>query len=273
MASPAEEKLEFKPENSSSPEEQLVKFSAFVEKKFEKLQATIKQSHEQNQKMHGRIEALQKQVTDLKEMMNNFKESSAKPKKVRTVEKTFTRSGRGKKSPRVTTAPRRTRPLKTRRPVGRAPKGKKWDYDNGTWVDIEPEEAVADKKPTGTTSRPGKKNRRRGDSTEKKHVLSIVDGNLKKEMQSAVKRAALANLNPRKRPRVDTVPTPGSFITPSAPSPSYYKRPRGAPPKGKTWNYRTGEWIDGVDNDEDSAAIDKDYLETQAMILAAGGSI
>mmetsp|Transcript_10688 Transcript_10688/g.15937 ORF Transcript_10688/g.15937 Transcript_10688/m.15937 type:complete len:81 (-) Transcript_10688:298-540(-) len=48
-------------------------------------------------------------------------------------------------------------------------------------------------------------------------------------------------------------------------SPPLYKRPRGAPPKGKTWNYRTGEWVDDG-CDQSSTIDDADYEAAKKLM-------
>eukprot|EP00467_Chlorarachnion_reptans_P017408 CAMPEP_0114525072 /NCGR_PEP_ID=MMETSP0109-20121206/22211_1 /TAXON_ID=29199 /ORGANISM="Chlorarachnion reptans, Strain CCCM449" /LENGTH=197 /DNA_ID=CAMNT_0001706593 /DNA_START=177 /DNA_END=770 /DNA_ORIENTATION=- len=133
------------------------------------------------------------------------------------------------------------------RPVGRAPRGKKWDYDSGGWVDLTEDDLNP---PLGMN----------GDHS---YMMPSMSSSSK----------------PRKKQR--TKMDKSKKISQASPFAPYYKRPRGANPKGKAWNYQTGEWVDNTVNSNTntnkyelsshgvgmSGSDDKDYAEAQRMIL------
>eukprot|EP00472_Partenskyella_glossopodia_P014069 CAMPEP_0197528210 /NCGR_PEP_ID=MMETSP1318-20131121/24306_1 /TAXON_ID=552666 /ORGANISM="Partenskyella glossopodia, Strain RCC365" /LENGTH=226 /DNA_ID=CAMNT_0043083207 /DNA_START=210 /DNA_END=890 /DNA_ORIENTATION=- len=219
---------------------------------------------------------LEHQIINMKGIIKDLKESTdfrtKREEMVKEEDHTHSQRGKRLRNKAPTGVSKRQRVVKRGRPVGRAPKGKRWDYDEGKWVEQEPEEGIDEtsSEPTNVRNPRTRRGNRLARSRPNKDVLRHVDENLKNNTEaSKYRRIPLEHVSSRKFkdrcPGVKSDKDSEDFFE----TPSFYRRPRGAPPKGKTWNYRTGEWVDYF-NDE--AVIDEDYRETQKMILQSRAS-
>eukprot|EP00954_Amorphochlora_amoebiformis_P030111 1394155-Amorphochlora_amoeboformis.AAC.1 len=254
------------PKDAVDPSEIFQKFSDhsfWVKAQLESLHSKLSLSEGVVQSFQHQISGLKEEIKYLKRVISDRKRSAAQiaaEKEEKETEVNALRASRLKPSLQKPTRPKLSR---TRRPVGRAPKGKRWDYDLGKWVEKESVSPTEDfsNKSNGVGSRNLRKAvqskrlyRRvggRGMVTRAVHRLVYTEN---KDSGTLRKYSADSRSSPRstKRLRLDMDGIQLLPLEPVAPSPSYYKRPRGAPPKGKTWNYRTGEWVDDLDDEESS---------------------
>lgn len=117
-----------------------------------------------------------------------------------------------------------------KRPRGRGPLGKLWSYSTGTWVD-DPSAPPAPKKPSAATAAVGS-------------AASPANGTEKNASGRRAKRPMSHSKDGAEDHEVEeAAASTAADKSPAMDKKGFPKRPRGRPPKGKTWDHEQHKWV------------------------------